>query len=69
MSGEGVQRFAVTPDDEVVGWCDIIHHRMKMIWRDSKSDGSLLAVPARIRGRKGDGDRVTVEFTYEEDKD
>ncbi|MGH9386050.1 MAG: DUF1905 domain-containing protein [Vicinamibacterales bacterium] len=35
------------------------------IWRDRKSDGALLAVPARIRGRKGDGDAVTVEFTFE----
>jgi hypothetical protein len=35
------------------------------IWRDSKSDGALLAVPARIRGQKGDGDPVTVEFTFE----
>ena len=39
------------------------------IWRDSKSNGSLLAVPARIRRRKGDGDTVTVQFTFEEDDD
>ena len=39
------------------------------IWRDSKSDGSLLAVPARVRGKKGHGDRVTVEFTFEPDED
>jgi len=39
------------------------------IWRDSKSDGSLLAVPARIRGGKGHGDSVTVEFTFEADDD
>ena len=39
------------------------------IWRDSKSDGALLAVPARIRGGKGHGDRVTVEFTFELDDD
>ena len=37
------------------------------IWRASKGDGSLLAVPARIRGAKGDGDTVTVEFTFERD--
>ena len=37
------------------------------IWRDSQSDGALLAVPARIRGGKGHGDRVTVEFTFEFD--
>jgi hypothetical protein len=39
------------------------------IWRDRKSDGGLLAVPARIRGRKGHGDRVTVEFTFELEDD
>ena len=39
------------------------------IWRDGKSDGAPLAVPARIRGRKGDGDTVTVEFTFELEDD
>ena len=39
------------------------------IWRDSKRDGSLLAVPARIRGRKGGGDSVIVEFTFNRDDD
>jgi hypothetical protein len=39
------------------------------IWRDSKSDGALLAVPARVRGRKGDGDSVTVEFTFDPEPD
>lgn len=39
------------------------------IWRDSKSDGGLLAVPARIRGNKGHGDSVTVEFTFDPDDD
>ncbi|HET9467706.1 MAG TPA: GNAT family N-acetyltransferase [Vicinamibacterales bacterium] len=29
LSGEGVQRLAVTPHEEVVGWCDIIRHRME----------------------------------------
>ena len=37
------------------------------IWRDSKNDRSLLAVPAKVRGAKGDGDRVTVEFTFDPD--
>lgn len=36
------------------------------IWRD-KHGVSLLAVPARIRGPKGDGDRVTVEFSFDPD--
>jgi hypothetical protein len=31
------------------------------VWRDRKH-GTLLAVPARIRGGKGDGDVVTVEL-------
>jgi hypothetical protein len=39
------------------------------IWRDSKSDGSLLAVPARVRRGKGSGDTVTVEFTFEPEPD
>lgn len=39
------------------------------LWRDSKTDGSLLAVPRRIRGQKVDGDEVTVEFSYEDDDD
>ena len=37
------------------------------VWRDSKRDGSLLAVPKRIRGGKGDRDKVTVELTFEID--
>ena len=40
------------------------------VWRDSKVKGAaLLAVPSRIRGSKGSGDRVTVEFTFELDED
>ena len=39
------------------------------IWRDAKTDRSLLAVPARIRGRKGSGDTVTVEFTFDTEED
>lgn len=30
------------------------------VWRDTKSDRSLLAVPKARRGGKGHGDRVTV---------
>ena len=37
------------------------------VWRDSKRDGSLPAVPKRIRGGKGDRDKVTVELTFEID--
>jgi hypothetical protein len=39
------------------------------IWRDKKSTGALLAVPARVRGRKGSGDTVTVEFTFDPEED
>ena len=39
------------------------------IWRDRKTNGALLAVPARIRGHKGSGDTVTVEFTFDPERD
>jgi hypothetical protein len=39
------------------------------IWRDRKSGGALLPVPARIRGQKSNGDAVTVEFSFELDDD
>jgi len=39
------------------------------IWRDTKANGTLLAVPARIRGRKRSGDSVTVEFTFDPEED
>jgi Domain of unknown function (DUF1905) len=40
------------------------------IWRDTKTNGALLAIPLRIRGRKAAGDEVTVEFTFDpEDQD
>lgn len=35
------------------------------VWRDRKSDRSLLAVPARVRGRRKAGDVVVVELTFE----
>jgi Domain of unknown function (DUF1905) len=37
------------------------------VWRDSKSDRSLLAVPKAHRGTKGDGDKVTVTLEFEPD--
>ena len=43
------------------------HRGATSVWRDSKSSGSLLAVPARIRGAKGHGDRVAVELTFDPD--
>ncbi len=39
------------------------------IWRDTKSNRSLLAVPKARRAGKGDGDAVTVTFTFEADDD
>lgn len=39
------------------------------LWRDRKTGGALLAVPERIRGGKGDGDSVTVEFTFDREDD
>jgi hypothetical protein len=39
------------------------------IWRDRKTNRALLAVPARVRGRKGSGDAVTVEFTFDPEED
>lgn len=35
------------------------------VWRDTKSQRTILAVPKRVRGTKGDGDsvRVRLEFT------
>ena len=39
------------------------------IWRDSKSDGALLAVPSRVRGKKTSGAAVTIEFTFDPDDD
>ena len=35
------------------------------VWWDSKSKRTLLAVPKRIRGAKGDGDRVKVVLEFE----
>jgi len=39
------------------------------LWRASKSDGALLAVPRSIRGSKQPGDTVTVQFTFDPDDD
>jgi hypothetical protein len=39
------------------------------LWRDTKSNRSLLAVPKARRRGKGDGDAVTVSFTFAPDDD
>jgi hypothetical protein len=35
------------------------------IWRDTKTGGALLAVPARVRRDKQTGDTVTVAFVFD----
>ena len=35
------------------------------VWWDGKSRRTLLAVPAKVRGDKGDGDRVRVALEFE----
>jgi uncharacterized protein DUF1905 len=35
------------------------------VWWDSKSERTLLAVPKKVRGTKGDGDRVKVTLEFE----
>ena len=42
------------------------HQWQTSIWR-SKDGDSVLALPARVRGTKSDGDTVTVEFSFEDD--
>lgn len=39
------------------------------IWRDTRSERSLLAVPKKHRAGKGDGDTVTVTFVFDPDDD
>lgn len=39
------------------------------LWRDTKANRSLLAVPKKYRGGKGDGDAVTVTFVFDPDDD
>lgn len=39
------------------------------LWRDTRTDRSLLAVPARVRQGKGEGDTVRVTFTWEPETD
>lgn len=39
------------------------------VWRDTKSDRSLLAVPKARRGCKGDGDTVAVTLVFTPDDD
>jgi hypothetical protein len=39
------------------------HEWQTSVWRDSKHDRSLLAIPKRVRGTKGHGDAVKVRLT------
>ena len=34
------------------------------VWRDTKTRRTLLAVPQRVRGAKGDGDAVTIRLEF-----
>lgn len=38
------------------------------IWKDSKRKRTLLPVPKRIRGGKGDGDKVAVELRMDRER-
>lgn len=35
------------------------------VWWDTKSNSTLLAVPKKVRGEKGDGDTVEVSIEFE----
>ena len=48
----------------VVATVDEVQWRTS-VWRDKKA-GWLLAVPRKVRGRKGDGDTVTVRIEIDE---
>jgi hypothetical protein len=37
------------------------------VWRDTKTDATLLAVPARVRNGKQSGDAVTIAFTFDDE--
>ncbi|HTJ20815.1 MAG TPA: DUF1905 domain-containing protein [Gemmatimonadaceae bacterium] len=40
------------------------HTWQTSVWRDTKTQRTLLAVPKRVRGAKGHGDRVTVSLEF-----
>lgn len=40
------------------------HTWQTSVWRDTKTQRTLLAVPKRVRGEKGHGDRVTVSLEF-----
>ncbi|HSQ32035.1 MAG TPA: DUF1905 domain-containing protein [Gemmatimonadaceae bacterium] len=40
------------------------HSWQTSVWRDTKTKRTLLAVPKRVRGKKGRGDRVTVSLEF-----
>lgn len=73
--GKGGWHFAPVPDDLAPpvthGWGRTPVHAMvdghawdTSVWR-GKDGRTLLAVPQKVRGRKGDGDVVLVELTYD----
>jgi hypothetical protein len=73
--GPGGWHFAPVPDEfapQVTGkWgrtpvlATVDGHTWKTsVWRDTKSQRTLLAVPQRVRGDKGDGDSVFVRLEF-----
>lgn len=50
----------------VRAWLDEVSWETS-VWRDTKSGGALLPVPARIRGSRRAGDRVRVRFEFVDD--
>jgi hypothetical protein len=69
--GPGGWHFAPVPDEytppATQAWgrtpvrATVDGHSWKTsVWRDTKTRRTLLAVPRRVRGTKGDGDAVTI---------
>jgi hypothetical protein len=42
----------------------VIRGRPVSVWRDTKAQRTLLAVPRRVRGAKGDGDSAAVRLEF-----
>jgi hypothetical protein len=73
--GAGGWHFAVVPAAKAPpvthGWgrtpvvATVDGHIWKTsVWRDSRGKRTLLAVPKKVRGSKGDGDRVSVGLEF-----
>ena len=73
--GPGGWHFAPVPEDcapsTVYAWgrspvlATVDGHTWRTsVWRDTKTNRTLLAVPKRVRGAKGDGDMVQVRLEF-----